>query len=486
MSLTMRALVALVLFIGFYALAIALAGLLFFLPLAELMFLDRIHIKLALVCVIAGGVILWSVMPRFDRFVAPGPQLLREEHPELFATIDDVAQRTGQQAPAEVYLVHDVNAWVAQRGGLLGIGSKRVMGLGLPLMQVLSVTELRAVLAHEFGHYHGGDTALGPFIYRTRAAMARTVVNLSESGMWMLVIVSLPFKAFGQLFLRVTHAISRAQEFAADALAAQVEGPAALSSSLRTIHGAAMAFEPYLHGELAPVLGRGHRPPVAAGFARFIGAENIASVVKQSVDEELASGVGDPLDTHPPLRDRIAAVEGLPARDAPADDRRSICLLGDVSRVELALLKQILVIPVDELETVDWEDVGRVVTLPDLRDTVSAGAGSLAGVPLRDAPCTAAALTQLGRAWNVPLADEDPQQAGVYLAQAAVLVTLAEQGWTVDSLPGSPVSVRQADGEPFVPHQALSAAMDAEDPRAAWTSTLQAAGVDPSLPMVAV
>jgi heat shock protein HtpX len=43
--------------------------------------------------------------------------------------------------PAEFYVVDDVNAWVAERGGVLGIGGRRVMGIGLPLLQALSVSE---------------------------------------------------------------------------------------------------------------------------------------------------------------------------------------------------------------------------------------------------------------------------------------------------------------------------------------------------------
>ena len=67
----------------------------------------------------------------------------------------------------------EVNAWVADRGGILGFGSRRVMGLGLPLMSILTVSQFRAVLAHEFAHYYGGDTSSGPWVYKTKMAMMR-------------------------------------------------------------------------------------------------------------------------------------------------------------------------------------------------------------------------------------------------------------------------------------------------------------------------
>jgi hypothetical protein len=123
------------------------------------------------------------------------------------------------------------------------------------------------------------------------------------------------------------------------------------------------------------------------------------------------------------------------------------------------------------------------MTLPDLRAMASAGASALEGVPLADAPHTGPALAALGRSWDAPIAQEDPKKAGIYLVQAAALTTLAARGWSVQNLPGSPLAARSPSGASFVPFKALSVALDAEDPRAAWAASLEAAGVDPSLPM---
>jgi hypothetical protein len=58
---------------------------------------------------------------------------------------------TGQQMPAEVILTDEMNAWIAPLGGVLGIGSKWILALGLPFVQSLTISELEAVIAHEFG-----------------------------------------------------------------------------------------------------------------------------------------------------------------------------------------------------------------------------------------------------------------------------------------------------------------------------------------------
>ena len=83
------------------------------------------------------------------------------------------------------------------RGSRPAVGSwasHRVMGIGLPLLRITSVSELEAILAHEFGHYHGGETRLGPWIYKTRAAIVRTLSSLGERGP-----LHLPFRWYGNL-----------------------------------------------------------------------------------------------------------------------------------------------------------------------------------------------------------------------------------------------------------------------------------------------
>jgi Zn-dependent protease with chaperone function len=93
-------------------------------------------------------------------------------------TLNSLGNRSWLQTPFRRYgkmflrvthaVSRRVNAWVMQRGGIMGFGSRRVMGLGLPLMRILTCAQFSAVLAHEFGHYHGGDTKIGPWIYKTR------------------------------------------------------------------------------------------------------------------------------------------------------------------------------------------------------------------------------------------------------------------------------------------------------------------------------
>ncbi len=108
---------AVALMIGYCTLAIAVCVVLIWIPYAEYMYLDRMDVRIGGACLIGAATVLWALVPRPDRFEAPGPQLTPATAPQLFSLIDDVAEKTAQPRPADVYLLNEVNAWVSQRGG---------------------------------------------------------------------------------------------------------------------------------------------------------------------------------------------------------------------------------------------------------------------------------------------------------------------------------------------------------------------------------
>lgn len=69
-----RALIAICLLVGFYALALGVALGLLLIPYAEWTYAGTVHFKLLAVCLGGAGAILWAVIPRSDKF-EPGPVL---------------------------------------------------------------------------------------------------------------------------------------------------------------------------------------------------------------------------------------------------------------------------------------------------------------------------------------------------------------------------------------------------------------------------
>ena len=476
-SLAGRATLAVLLFIGFYALALGMAGALLYIPYAEVTYLHRINGRITIFAIVGAGAILWAIIPRIDRFHAPGPSLTRKDQPRLFTTLDDVARLAEQEMPPEVYLVAEMNAWVAQRGGIMGFGSRRVMGLGLPLMQTLSVSQMRAVLAHEFGHYHGGDTALGPWIYKTRAAIFRTVHGVSHS-----TLLSKPFEWYGKAFLRITHAISRRQEYAADALAARISGTTTAIEALKAVHGAGMAFEPYWHSEVVPAIQKGFRPPLAEGFRQFVAAPPIASNVVQAIEKEIAEGKVDPYDTHPPLRDRIAALEAERPVSHRGDDRApAISLLDNVSALEQALLDEMVIDDYrGKLAPLAWEEAGERIWVPLWHEQARANGEVLEGITPDMLPKFAEDLG--GLAVRLKLvddrgeADDAVTRHSAHVLGTALAVALSDRGFAVRALPGHPVFFDR-DGLSITPFQALGDLADGTLSAESWRSQIERAGI---------
>jgi len=494
-SLAARAMLAVVLMIGFYVLALAIAGALLFLPYAEMRWGHRIHLQLALFSIAGAGIVLWSALPKRDPFRAPGPLLYLAEQPRLFALIDELARQTGQKEPDDVYLVHDVNAWVTQRGGFPGFGGRRVMGIGLPVLQFLTVSELRAVLAHEFGHFHGGDTSLGVFIYQTRAAIERTIQGLASADA-RLASLQGPFVAYGKFFLRTTEEISRAQESAADVLAAGIAGPRPLIEALKKLRVNAMAFRPYLNTEFSPVVGMGLLPPFGEGFQRFMEAPD----VRRQVDERLADIIEfskkelaerDPdahlYDSHPPLPERIAALEALGLPDQASDDRLALALLDDVPALDAELTRAIVVAEVVERSKDSaWEDVGPAY-VENYKANLAPYAKCLEPAPVET---LAADFTRIEAAildwqaknvlggWN---AEPDARkQHARWLVGGALTLAATGRGFTAFTLPGRPLVVRGPRGE-FDPFVVIDRISKGELDDAEWRAECVRLGFDGAL-----
>jgi heat shock protein HtpX len=478
-SLAIRGCLAVGLMIGFYGLAALVVAALLYIPYAEYVLLERVDLRIAFFCVSGAGAVCWAVMPRPDRFVPPGPELRPSEQPKLFELLESVRAATGQGQPRHVYLDLQVNAWVSQRGGFMGVGSRRVMGLGLPLIQALTVEQLRAVVAHEFGHYHGGDTRLGPWIYNTRVGIARTLERLEDS------VIRLPFVAYGRLFFRITNAVSRRQEFAADALAARVVSAQALIGGLKQAHRAAEAFGPFWQAEFAPALHYQVRPPLATGFARFLQLRGVAAGVDNALQAALATHTTDPNDSHPSLPERCAALERL-GSTGDGDARPAIVLLSGLSDCERALLGIALDPELETLRQVEWREIPELVWYPRWREEVQLQAKVLADATVADA----ASLCQDPRTRARGLVVESgylpgPEERIVMLHRViaiAIAVALVDAGWTLSGDLGDPVMcTRERDTlEPFA---AIARSVSGELTSEAWREDCGRLGIS-RLPLV--
>ena len=393
---------------------------------------------------------LWSLVPRLDRFKPPGLLLDSAAQPRLFAELTNIAASLDQPMPSEVYLIGEVNAWVADRGGFMGIGSRRIMGLGLPLLSILTVSQFRAVLVHEFAHYYGGDTRLGPWVYKTQTAIVRVFQNIGSVGQFaklavlgiMYVAVTTLMRWYFVVFLRAINLISRKKEYRADELACLVAGAQPLVDGLRAIHGAAKAWPTYWETEIVPLINEGALPGVAEGFSRFISVSEIHGQIEKILEKEIREARSNPYDSHPPLRDRISAARIFPSGVLPEDTQPARALLSHLEEAELRFLE--IANPKlkpGTLKIVRWDDVGSQVTISTWKKYAAEHSAILQGVTVESLPSRIPRLRDIG--FEIPdpkgmlLSPEQRTQRAAGLFAVGLGLSLLENGWTLHKGPGT-------------------------------------------------
>ncbi|MGW0565347.1 M48 family metallopeptidase [Streptomyces sp. NPDC003016] len=450
MGASLRALRALVLLSGFYLLGVLLLAVLagvdcllyLYAPSALAAKLYVVSLLLA-VPVVRGLFMLRTPKDGGDAGLA----VTEADEPRLWRTVHELADRVGTRAPSRIVLTGDVNASVGEDARLLGLlpGPRR-LHLGVPLLQGLSEAQLRAVLAHELGHYAHSDTRLAPITVRGRAQILRTVrhfearaaktagrerarqekrnaraeargrgtreVDPGRAGITYRTMAGI-YTAYATFYFRATLAGSRRQEYAADAAAARIAGRDATASALREIPALDAAFGFYRECYAMLGTGAGVLPPrgeVFGGFGRMLDARGLerAGTLLEPPAESLS-----PYDSHPPVAERVRRVEALPA-DGRAEEGKgaALDLLTEPRRTLAALEEAVLSEEALALRRAeDWQEL--------LDAAMGAGLGSLDS-PLHRAlamytrqPPTLPALLKViddGQLWKLarrlPMSDE--------------------------------------------------------------------------------
>ena len=421
--------------LGFWLIGLSAVALLGWIPLAQIQYEHGLG-PAGLVAGALGLVVLWALRPRWWFVRTPQSDfqpLAPDRFPALFEFVEEIARRAGVSAPDQIYLVGGATAstYIERRW----LRRRRVLNLGLPLFGELSRAELGSVVAHEFGHHAGGDLGLGPWVYRTRVAIASAVDNLEDSAF----LLDLPFRAYGNLFMRVSSSVSRRQELAADALAARLCGTAAAAAALDRIHRFAPLWDSYFDLEVLPVIALGVRIPLFDGFRRFVAAsDRRAGVARQIVERE--ERPPSPWDSHPPLEDRLASL-GAPAPAVPPT--HCFELLGGEAEAERAWYE---VATWGELQGSTWDEVGAQFVLPSLEKQFSELAIAL---ELQDLPRL---IAEGGELWDRLRGDgvslfspEAKRKRAQALLVEWLAVVLFQRGFAPVVRPGANLLLRSAD-----------------------------------------
>jgi Zn-dependent protease with chaperone function len=400
----LRAALALGLLIGFHLLAVLILLALAIMDVAlargpgfTVMALEGYLGSLAIAWCVVRVVLLGR--RRGDRREGPcGLSLTPREQPDLWRRVRDLAERVGTRPPGEIRVVPGAGAMVQEDARWLGlVAGERRLFLGVALLIGLPEDELDAVLAHELGHYAHDDTRLGGLLWALRSRLLNTVVTLrhraavEEAGHRATFaaraarrraagkpppvernptrgpehFLALVFAAYAGLCLRLTEAVSRRQEYAADLTAARIAGRDVTAAALRRIPVLEAADDLYLSGYALMGREAGLLPPQGqfyGGLAHLLADDTRRAELRTLAEEplpEVTPQERSPYDTHPPTADRIAALEALPDDGrTPAPVRRpASALLRSPDRLLAELERAVLSPAALSARRVPWAEL---------------------------------------------------------------------------------------------------------------------------------
>jgi len=181
-------------------------------------------------------------------------EITEEEEPQLFALIREIVQEVQTDFPKKIYLSVDVNAGVFYDSSFwsMFLPVQKNLQIGMGLVNSVTKQELKAILAHEFGHFSQRSMKLGSYVYYVNqviynmvyenGAYKEEVGNVANASRFIALFM---YIAIGivqgiQWILQQIYSIvnlnymglSREMEFHADAVAANVAGTAPSISSL--------------------------------------------------------------------------------------------------------------------------------------------------------------------------------------------------------------------------------------------------------------
>jgi Zn-dependent protease with chaperone function len=185
-----------------------------------------------------------------------------DSQPIFFAFLRRLTDEIGAPMPHRVFITPDVNAAMMRDLSIINliIPPKKNLVVGCGLINSLNLSEFKAVMAHEFGHFSQKTTRLSAYIYVALMAMEKVIAGPDWLNAWLkevrrqshgdnddgvafaglfAIVVGGPVWMVSQIMSAIYHlvvysslSLSRKQEFHADRIAVSVAGSNAIVHSL--------------------------------------------------------------------------------------------------------------------------------------------------------------------------------------------------------------------------------------------------------------
>lgn len=318
-------------------------------------------------------------------------EIKAQDHPLLFDFIKRVASETQTPLPRKVFLSSDVNAFVFYNSTFwsMFLPVRKNLNIGLGLINCVTISEFKAILAHEFGHFSQRSMKLHSYVYHVNHIIYNMLYDNQGYGETLQRFASLTgiFSLVGELTYSVIRAIqyvlekvygivtrrsmalSRQMEFHADAVAASVSGSAPLSRALYRLDYAQSCYDRVLNIYSSWIgLNRksvnvfANHTLVMNDLAKELGLRVEHGLVNLTVDDvkkhhRTRVVVKDQWASHPSNEDREVHLKGLGLEAAEVNDS-AWNLFSDAQKLQESVTEQIYA-PVQFSQTPELVDPER-------------------------------------------------------------------------------------------------------------------------------
>lgn len=260
--------------------------------------------------------------------------------PQLDNLIHDICEKVDTDYPDYVIL-NATSDFFVMEGAVQtfeGIISGRILCMSYPLLDVLSVSELKSILAHEFAHFSGADTEystkVSPIYEGTLATLDSLAKNLDEDGSSFVDIpnivpifcLSTYLSKFHEIHMRISHKM----EYRADEIASELFGANTFKDALSKVVGHGGVFDSKFPKQILNSIDSG--TPYLDYYEHFNSQiPRLSSAINSYLSAALKED-DDLLHTHPCLKKRLSQLPEPQPDHANYQVEKAISLLKDTPK----------------------------------------------------------------------------------------------------------------------------------------------------------
>lgn len=204
--------------------------------------LGHIPIKLVFILVIGALITIFKMIQSlFVKIESedPGRVLQPEEAPGVWQLTREVASAVGTRPIDEIRVTPGCDLAVYEKGSFREKATdraKRILILGVGVLNDMQLNAFRAVLAHEYGHFSHRDTAGGDVALRVDRDMMKFAYAMAMSGQAVWWNIAFQFlRVYHFIFRRLSYGATRLQEVLADRVAVRNFGAGSFEEGLRHV-----------------------------------------------------------------------------------------------------------------------------------------------------------------------------------------------------------------------------------------------------------